>query len=352
MRVANLYEFEGDDLQRHEWLTRASDLLPRDIALMCEVAALDLSLGKPESAAAQYDKVLAARPDDGDIIFLRAEVSALMEQEADAERRIEDYLTAHRDDEAAQTRAVEFYRRMRLVGSLERKLAAAARARPDDLLAACELARFYLEHRRDPEAVACLSHFDASRLGTGEQAAAAFRFSELLKGSSLTQAEIRWARLALEKDPSRPEYALHLADLLQANGQTDDMISVLRKACETVDHSPPREDVDRRLFLALQAGKQTPPEEHGRPVKPGVEEMIESLEAQAQQRDSEALWLRLARWLRWADIRSRELTTMEIMNQKTANGFHWPRKRKTNGLNKIAKLILLSSLRKPAYRSN
>ena len=59
-------------------------ILPKDIRLACKVAALDLSMGHPEAAADRYDKALVIRPGDGDIIFLRAEVSALLGQEADA----------------------------------------------------------------------------------------------------------------------------------------------------------------------------------------------------------------------------------------------------------------------------
>jgi tetratricopeptide (TPR) repeat protein len=310
LRMAKLYEFQGDDLRRRDWLIRASALLPNNVRLACDVAALDVNLGNPESAAGRYDKVLAARPDDGDIIFLRAEVSALMGQEADAEKRIEDYLAAHRDDDAMEARAIEFYRRMRLVAPLERKLSAAFLAHPDDLQAACDLAGFYLEQRRDADAVACLSRFEGARLNSKEAAAAAFRFSELLKGAGTREEEIRWARGAFERDPSRPEHALHLADLLQADGQIEAAVDVLRKACESSDNWPPREDLDRRLFLALQSGKQTALEEHDQPVKPAVQAMIDSLDAQAQQTGSEALWLRLARWLRWADARSSPISAM------------------------------------------
>ena len=179
------------------------------------------------------DKVLVMRPDDGDIIFLRAEVSALLGQEADAEKRVEDYLAAHKDDDAADARTMEFYRRMRLSAPLERRLSAAFLAHPDDEQAASELARFYLEQRRDAEAAECLLRFEGSRLDPQDAAAAAFRFSELLKGSGAEEDLRRWARTAFEKDPSRPEYALRLADLLQAEGQTDAMVEVLRQACES-----------------------------------------------------------------------------------------------------------------------
>ena len=163
---------------------------------------------------------------------------------------------------------------MRLSAPLEHKLSAASLAHPDDEQATIELAGFYLEQRRDAEATECLLRFMGSRLDPKDAAAAAFRFSELLKGSGAKEEERRWARTAFEKDPSRPEYALRLADLLQAEGQTDAMVEILRQACETSGSTPPREDLDRRLFLALQSKERATPEEHDKSVGPVVKEMI------------------------------------------------------------------------------
>ena len=310
LRLAKLYEFQGDDLQRHEWLSRAATLLPSDVRLTCDLAALDLALGDPQAAASRYDKVLASRPDDRDIIFLRAEASALMEQEADAEERIESYLRAHADDDTAAARATDFYKRMQLSAPLERKLSAVFLAHPGDLQAVSDLARFYLDQRRDQEAISCLARFEASRLDAREAAEVAFRFSELLSAAGTRDEEIRWARKAFEKDPSKPEYALHLADLLQNDGQTEAMIEVLRKAGEASEPALPREDLDRRLFLALQSSRQSPPEEQDQSLQPAIREMLELLETQAQQSGNEASWLRLSRWLRWADGRPNPISAL------------------------------------------
>jgi predicted Zn-dependent protease len=322
LRMAKLYEFQADDARRRDWLAKAVTLLPKDISLACELAALDLSMGHPEAAADRYDKALAVRPDDGDIVFLRAEVSALLGQEADAERRIEEYLAVHKDDDAAEARAMDFYRRMRLFAPLEQKLSAAFLAHPNDERATSELARFYLEQRRDAEATECLLRFASSRLDPKDAAAAAFRFSELLKGSGAKEEERRWVRTAFEKDPSRPEYALRLADLLQGEGRTDTMVEILRQACETSGSAPPREDLDRRLFLALQSKERATPDEHDKSAGPVVKEMIISLDEQAQRTGNEAAWLRLARWLRWTNSKTSPVSALrkglEAVPQSTA----------------------------------
>ena len=79
------------------------------------------------------------------------------------------------------------------------------------------------------------------------------------------------------------------------------MVEILRQACETSGSAPPREDLDRRLFLALQSKERTTPDQRDKSVGPTIKEMIASLDDQAQGTGSEAAWLRLARWLRWTD---------------------------------------------------
>ena len=112
--------------------------------------------------------MLASRPDDRDIIFLRAEASALMEQEADAEERIENYLRAHADDDTAAARALDFYKRMQLTAPLERKLSAAFLAH----LTTCRLFPTwcaFTSTNAATEAISCLarSKLRARRAGSG-----------------------------------------------------------------------------------------------------------------------------------------------------------------------------------------
>ena len=300
LRLAEFYEFQGDDRWQRDWLAKAADLLPKDIRLKTKLATLELSAGRPQAAADLYDKALAMRPDDGDLVFLRAEVSALLGEEADAEKRVEDYLAARKGDSAAEQRAIDFYRHMHLSGPLERRLSAIFSAHPGEEQSACDLARFYLEQGQDDKAVECLSRFEGTGSDSQSAAAVAFRFSEVLKGSGPKDEERRWVRVAFEKDPSRPDYALRLADLLQAEGATEAAIAVLRKACESAGASLPREDLDRRLFLALQS-EERPPDEADRPAGRLVAETIAAMDRRAQETGDESAWLRLARWQRWTD---------------------------------------------------
>jgi len=296
LRMAELAKFQENDAGRLQWTRTASDLLPKDAALAGQAAALELAAGHLEAAATLYDRALALRPQDEDFLFLRAEVSAMSGQEADAEKRISEFLAARKGDALAEAHALDFYRRLHLSTPLERALAARFSSARAEEPAATELARFYLEKHRDKDAVATLERFDDSQLAPADAAAVARRFSEMLRAAKMNESALVWARKAFERDAVNPEYALHLADLLTAREESDAALAVLEKACAAAGTTLPREDLERRLFVAVQAG-----EENG--ILPGttekVRKMISVLHEQAAAGTGGAAWLRLARWQRW-----------------------------------------------------
>jgi tetratricopeptide (TPR) repeat protein len=97
LRLAKLYEFQGDDLQRHEWLSRAATLLPND-APHLRPAALDLALGSRLPRAATTRCSPQARRSR----HLFAGGSKRTHGTRGRRRgRIESYLRAHADDDTA-----------------------------------------------------------------------------------------------------------------------------------------------------------------------------------------------------------------------------------------------------------
>ena len=296
LRMAELAKFQNNEAGRLRWTRTASDLLPKDAALAGEAAALELAAGHLEAAAALYDRALALRPQDVDLLFLRAEVSALSGQEAEAEKRIAEFLVARKGDALAEAHALDFYRRLHLSAPLERVLTARFSSARDEELATVELARFYLEKHRDADAISTLERFDDSHLAPKDAAAVALRFSEMLGAAKMNDGALTWARQAFERDAASPEYALHLADLLAAREEPEAARAVLEKACAASGATLPREDLERRLFAAVQAGEE-------KDLLAGndreVRKMIAVLQQQAAAGTGEVAWLRLARWLRW-----------------------------------------------------
>ncbi|CAN5683872.1 hypothetical protein BH09VER1_BH09VER1_03330 [soil metagenome] len=304
LRMAALYEYLGQDAKRLAEVHKAAELVPRDMKLAREQAALELAGGAPEAAAATYDKILALHPDDTDAIFLRAEVSALTGKEAEAETRIEEFLASHKDDETAEHRARDFYKRLRLTAPLERRLAADFKEHPDNEAAATELARFYLDEHRFKEAAASLSSFNETHRSPKDAAARAARFASLLQEAKLTSDALTWARKAAEADDA---YVLQLADLLEATKDLKGEREVLERVCNAATNKLPREDLDRRLYANLQAqDKMT-----GSSLDPdkSVREMLVALGEQATGKKTEAAWARLARWQRWNGDKSGAVAT-------------------------------------------
>lgn len=300
LRMAQLEKFTGDDEKQLFWLHKASEAKPGDVNLLRHAAALELSRGNAGGAEALYDKALALRPQDEDLIFLRAEVAALRHDETGAEKRIAEFVSSRGRDEKAANRALEFYRKFRLSGPLERALQQRFSADLRSETEAAGLARFYLDEHRYADARHALERFDSSHLSARDAADVAFRFSEILREAKMPDEAIAWGRKAFERDRTNGEYALHLTDLLTAAGKTADARRILEEAYAASAPALPREDVDRRLFLEIQAAEKESPD-----ALPGmaraVREYVERLQKQAAAGKEDTAWMRLARWRRWSE---------------------------------------------------
>ncbi len=300
LRLAALQEFLGQTGQEKELLRTAFALQPGDVSLAFKLARLELADGNFPEASSLLDRVLELRPEDADAIFLRAEVEVLQDQEKEAEKRIEALLVT-RKEEGTHVRAQEFYRRMRLADPLEKKLAADFAANPTDEPAAFELARFYREQKQFEKIDPVLMRLDVSSLSSVEASAVYLRMAKFLQESHLSGAAESRARQALAADPANAEAALLLAEFLAAENRQDDVRTLLQKTVEAGGESLPREDLDRRLFAALQEKKNDDSDSIPKLI-PGeaVRQMVEILRQRAKD-GGEAALLRLARWLRWSN---------------------------------------------------
>jgi predicted Zn-dependent protease len=298
LRLAEFYDFSGQSADRLKWLRKASELMPADTEILCKVAALELAAGRHAEAAVFYDRAIETRPGNADLVFLRAEVAALAGDEAGAEKRVEEFLSAHAGDEGASTRVQEFYRRLRLSAPLERRLESRIKAAPDDEANALELARFYLEENRFSDAAAVLGRFNMANRPHEKAAALALQFSRMLQQAHVDDHALSWARKAADLQPGNPDYALHLAEVLVSGGDTPAALKALDRACSEAKGLP-REDLDRRLHLLVQGRAKGRPA--GGVIGRDTLARLEILRTKARQPgSSEADWMRLARWLRWS----------------------------------------------------
>lgn len=300
LRMAGLFEFQGDGSQRLVWMRKAAAVLPKDFALARDLAALELAQGHFAEAGAIYDRLLERQPDHADTIFLRAEVFALAGNEAEAERRVEAFVQDHRDDPHGVARAEEFFRRLRLEAALERSLAGKVSADRADAQAVETLARFYIDEAKFDRAVESLRAFDDSKLSRDQQAATALRFSDLLRDGGMAESAEAFARRAMELKPGDPQYTVNLVELLATLDRVQEGEEILQRFGEVRRDNLPREDLDRRLFLILQARKEGWPLGNSNEA---IRKIVGALEKNARNEGTENDWLRFARWQRWAGER-------------------------------------------------
>lgn len=313
LRMVRLEEYSGNAPDALAWLQKAGQRQPRDAGLAMKSARLALSQGALEVAVTATDRALSLRPEETDAIFLRAELAALQGDPAGAEKRIATYLEKNPDDQDALDRSETFYRRMRLTGPLERQLQENFSAHLDNVAAATNLANFYLETHRFPEAAATLARFDSRALPPTESAAIDLQFSVLLREAGLRKEALTWARQAWAATPDHEETALILAELLQANGEDEAARETLEAACAAAPGLP-REDLDRRVFLARQeadANRQNEADDIFPRPDVLVQELVTQLgEAARAKTGKEKDWLRWARWLGWQDDRPRAVAAL------------------------------------------
>lgn len=301
-RMVTLEKFSGNPSAALGWMEKAGGRQPRDAALALETARLALSLGELELAVTAADRALGLRPREAENVFLRAELAALTGHPAEAESRVAAYLAQASDDPDSEARAEDFYRRLRIMGPLERRLRENFDRDRSNAGAATDLVNFLLAARRFAEAAETLSRFETSSLPSSDSAAVALQFSALLREAGLRTDALIWARRAWQEAPNNGEAALVLADLLTADGDEVAAREILESACDAAPGLP-REDLDRRVFLARQEAdeeaKNQADEIFPRP-NVLVREMIAKLAASAREEKAEEKdWLRFGRWLHW-----------------------------------------------------
>ena len=211
LRLAKLYEFQGDDLQRHEWLSRAAALLPSRCS---PPVTSPLSTLLWESAVCRQPLRQGARLQAPRHHLFAAEASALMEQEADAEERIENYLRAHADDDGgcARDRSTN--------DAAYRSSGTEALRAASPILTTCRrfpISCVFTSTNAEIRKIVVSRAFEASRPTSARRARSPLERTP--RAPPEQGKKNRWARKAFESDPSKPEYALHLADHCRPTGK-------------------------------------------------------------------------------------------------------------------------------------
>ena len=280
LQLADLFHRLGEQEAEREALERLTVLLPKNTEYRARLARL-LARSDETAAAAAYDTLLTAQPENADWTFERAELEVRAGHPEAAEARVAALLQARKDDEGARVRVLDFYREHRMNAPLEALLAGAAAAGSEE--AGLAYANFLLAQHREEAAIA-----QWRRLRQPGSAASALRVSGWLRQRNLLAPAAEEARQAVAwaaEDPPRRREALQaLSETESALGHAAAALAAAEEAGRLSATLAEQTETDRRVFALLR--------EQEAPLA-AKEETLTRAASTAEG------WLRVARWQSW-----------------------------------------------------
>lgn len=308
LQLVELYERLGDLEQQRAWLEKLTALSPKNLEYREKFARLLLQMDQPDQATAVYDQLLKDQPTNADYAFARAKLDVQRDAAPTAKQRIDALLAARKNDESVRAKALEFYQQNHLLDYVEEHLTADAAANGEDPLAA--LAVFYFSQHRDADARRTLQRMVRNTDPVARQAAAHFHIAQILRGQNDFDGAAAELGAAAKLQPGNRDFHLALGDLHAVHGDYVLAQSDFENAERCSQSDAEKIEADQKLFESYRAA--TPPHE-GRPPapftasgaealpdpNPALDQYIIALEKAAHEKNTEASWLRLARWRMW-----------------------------------------------------
>ena len=346
LQLIELYERLGDLEPQRTWLEKLTQLAPKNLEYREKLARLLWQMDQPDQAIAVYDELLKDQPANADFVFARAKLDVQREAAPAAKRRIAALLAARKNDESVRAKALEFYQENRLTDSVEELLTADAASNNEDALAA--LATFYFTQHREVDARRALQRMVRPADAPARQAAAHSHVAQILRAqndfagtaaelgaATKLQPDNRDFHLALgELHSVRGDYALAQADFenaLHCSATDEQKIEADQKLFESFRAAAPAHEASpARAFVFDTTGVETAPPDPG----PALGPYLASLDKAAREQNTEAAWLRLARWKMWSrDTRGAASATQKalVLNPQSVAGYEMMVKLQTAG---------------------
>ena len=319
LQLVAFYEKIGNQEQQRVWLEKLVTLSPKNAAARIKLGRLLAQIDQVEAAIPIYDRLLAEQPQNADLIFERATLDLRRNAPDAARRSIEAFLSAHAGDEAARTRALDFYERNRFRDLVEKQLAAEAERGGSDAITA--LANFYFQEHREPEARQQIGRLVHASDPPEAQAAAWMQVAQFYKRrnspAGAVDAAEKAATFAGKVPPAQErEIRMFLGELDELAGRRTDAQQAYAFAARLSRTEADIVDADQKRFDALRPPAATPSSEsepHGKvemtlpppggepheAPDPAMKRVIAELTREATTTPSAAAWLRVARWQLW-----------------------------------------------------
>jgi len=326
LQLIELYERLGNLEQQRAWLEKLTALAPKSLEYREKFARLLLQMDQTEQAATVYDALLKDQPANADFVFARARLDVQRDAAMTAKQRIDALLLARKNDESVRAKALEFYQQNRLTDFVEDHLVADAASDNEDAIAA--LATFYFTQHLDQDARRVLQRMVRPADPAARQAAAHFHIAQILRGQNDFDDAAAELRTAAKLQPANRDFQLALGDLHALHGDYALAQADFQNAIRTSANDTEQFEADQKLFESFRAATTTSHE--GRPAlpfttssgepapaepNPALDQYIVTLEKAANEGNTEAAWLRLARWRMWnRDLRGAAFAAQKALN--------------------------------------
>ena len=303
LQLVELYDRLGNPAQERAWLEKITALVPGNAEHALRLARLLAQMDQLDAAAAQFDKVIGAQPKNADLVFERARLDLRLDDGASARRRIGAMLAARPEDGLLRSAALGFFREYRLLDSVEEHLradaTAGATAGAEEAVIA--LAEFYFSQRKNEEARAVLGRLVRGGDAPAEESRRRALVAQHLKGQGEITAAVTEMEAAVRLTPDSSEALLLLGELRAALAQHAEAKAAYVRAYAASRSDAERLEADGKLFESIRAG--APPAGDGRSQGQSAAALVEShireLMSSANDAQSPAGWLRVARWKAW-----------------------------------------------------
>ncbi|HEY3898750.1 MAG TPA: tetratricopeptide repeat protein [Chthoniobacter sp.] len=312
LQLVELYERLGDFDQQRTWLEKLTQLAPKNVEYRSKYARLLVQMDHPDDAIAVYDQLLKEQPANIDFVLERARLDIQRDATPAAKQRLDTLLAARPNDESVRARVLEFYQQNHLTDFIEERLVADAATNDEEAVAT--LANFYFAEHRDGDARSVLRRLVRPTDAPARQAAAHARIAQILRAQNgIEHAEIE-LQAAVQLQPGSREYHFALGDLYVTRGDYEHARAEFEDAVQHSANDTERDEADQKLFESLRASAPGTTPKNGRIAldfsnpapeiatesNPALNQFVLSLAGAARSQNTEAAWLRLARWEMWS----------------------------------------------------
>ena len=299
LRLEALAQAQGDAPDERRWLERLVALAPREREYTLELARRLVDDGDRPRAAALYDGLLKAQPDNLDLILARADLDLQLGQPAAAVDRIEARIARNPADESVTTPALAFFLEHHLDAAAEKWLRADVSRHPAAAEPALALVKFLFGLHKVAEARVGLEALTALPGDPVARAARWMQAAEVCREQNLPTDALHAWQEAEKLQPRVAAPSLAAGEYLLARGDKKAAADQFEHAA-ALARGDEQIEAERKWFSALQDA-----DESGNASTSAAQPLarrLAALETTAAAFPNGDNFLRLARWQSWGHL--------------------------------------------------